>query len=143
MVKRYEVINHTADIGIRVRGRTLKDIFLNAGNGMVALAVASRLATLHSGARSKNIVTASAIDKEQLLVKWLQEIIYLVNSKRLIPVEFNIKSISERSLEGEVVTVPFDSKRDEIKYEIKAVTYHNLAIKKAGGQFEVSVIFDI
>ncbi len=135
------LVDHTADIGIAVSGKTLKQLYLNAARGMVRASLSSRLAHPRR-ARSKNIML-KAVDREQLLVKWLQEILFLVNAKRLVPTGFKILSLTERMLKAQVSYVPFDPERHHVRREFKAATYHGLFIKKSGGQFRTTVIFDI
>ncbi len=135
-----EIIDHTADIGIHVWGKTVQELFINAAEGTMdlVLSYARTLVRLE-----KHKVQIEAVDKEQLLVKWLQEILYLFEIKKEMPINFEISDLSDTSLSAEIGTVPFDPQKCEIKYQIKAVTYHQIAIKKVSGRFEATVIFDI
>lgn len=143
-MKKFEIINHTADIGIRVFGKTLEDLFVNAAFAMSELIVKNPpTPPFVKGGKGGFVVKITAVDKEQLLVKWLSEILYLIDAKNLMPVGFKISEVSDTYLAAAVAVEPFDPAKHKIKRQIKAVTYHGLAIKKAGGQFEVSVIFDI
>lgn len=139
---KFKIIDHTADIGIRVFGRTLEELFVNAAEGMRELVVSGKGDSPFSleGLSPFNI---TALDQNQLLVKWLQEILYLIDAKNLVPVNFAISKITENNLSAKVFTTPFDPKVHEARRQIKAVTYHDLQIKKVRGRFEVSVIFDI
>jgi len=137
----FRLVDHAADIGISVSGKSLKSLFLNAAKGLVHVVFqCSKVPTF----QPKNIeVAVSAIDGDQLLVKWLQEILFLINAKRFIPMGFKILSLTKRMLKAHVSYVPFDPETHEIRRELKAVTYHGLSIKKSGGQFRATVIFDI
>lgn len=165
--KSYEIIDHTADIGIRIRGKTLQELFINAAEGVVNLiaGVASPSTSLppqqrrragrtcfrmrrlarpkgrYSKVATPCPVNLNAVDREQLLVKWLQEILYLFEVKKAIPAGFKILKLSEKTLAAEVVFVPFDPKK--LKYQIKAVTYHKLSVREAPDGWTAEIIFDI
>jgi SHS2 domain-containing protein len=115
------------DISVRVKSRAQ---------------VSSRLAPPHGAAHSKGILV-NAVDKEQLLVRWLQEVIFQMNVKQAVPTGFKIISLAEGTLEAQISYVPFDARIHEFRREVKAATYHGLSMKKSGGQFRAAVIFDI
>ena len=139
-MKGYEVIGHTADIGVKAYGATLKDLFVNAANGMFDILLSANKQPM---AGDKRLIVTYAVDKDQLLVKWLQELLFLYDAKRMVPVKFDIVKMTEKRLSAEVMTVPLDAVGFKMKHQIKAVTYHKVAIKKVDGQFTVTVIFDI
>lgn len=140
--RRIRLINHTADIGIEVLGSSLKELFVSAADGMTGLMVECLGAAAPQRHSSKDIFLKADI-REELLVKWLEEILYFIETKRLVPVSFNIKSIDNNSLSAQIEVVSFDPKIHHPKYQIKAVTYHDLTIKEDGGIFKTRVIFDI
>lgn len=140
---KYKIIGHTADIGITAYGKDLPELFINVALGMMKISVEVFKCLSVEGEESKEVISITAVDREHLLVKWLQELLFLFNSKRLVPRKFKINFISEKSLSAGVCAVPFDTKKFEVRHEIKAVTHHNLSIKKVSGQFNVTVIFDI
>lgn len=137
-----KVVNHTADIGIRVRAETLEKLFVNAAEGMMNL-VLRCLSAYVPKSRKTIEISVKAVDAEQLLVKWLQEILYLFETKRLVPVRFKILNLSDTALSAEVGVEPSNPKVHKIRHQIKAVTYHQLAIKKVDGRYGVTVIFDV
>ena len=138
----YRVIEHTADIGIKVEGSSLKELFLNSAKGMVDLVVDCRIVS-NSQYQSFEKISLKADIKEQLLVKWLEELLYLFEVKNNIPISFNIIDIVDTDLRAEVGIVPLDPEIHRIKYQIKAVTYHNLKIEEKKGLFKTRIIFDI
>lgn len=93
--------------------------------------------------REKTVTIKNAVDREQLLVNWLQELLYIFDAEKLIPCEFDILELSDCCLKAKVSSIPLDLKIHKLKHQIKAVTHHNLAVKRGAGQFDVTVIFDI
>lgn len=77
----YEILEHTADIGIRAWGRTLEEAFANMAMGMMSLIIPEHKLVLE---RDKRRVRASATDLEGLLVSWLEELVYLVDAERFL-----------------------------------------------------------
>ncbi|MGE5594009.1 MAG: archease [Betaproteobacteria bacterium] len=77
----YEILEHTADIGIRAWGRTLEEAFANMAMGMMSLIIPKRGLVLE---RDKRRVEACAADLEGLLVAWLEEFVYLVDAERFL-----------------------------------------------------------
>jgi|GEM_PF-981640 len=77
----YEILEHTADIGVRAWGRTLGEAFANMAMGMMSLIIPEHRLVLE---RDKRRVRASATDLEGLLVAWLEELVYLVDAERFL-----------------------------------------------------------
>lgn len=136
-----EPIEHTADIGMRVWGKDLKDLFENSAQVMFGLLIE------HKGnaicrAEEKEINIA-AVDKESLLHDWLAELLSLYEAKRVVFERFDIKKINEKALKATLYAVPLTCKNHTIKTEIKAVTYHKLFIGGNKGRLKAEVIFDV
>ncbi len=145
-VKNYELIEHTADIGIRVKGKDLKEIFKNAALAMFDIMAEKKPETrpTFGGCPEKpeNIVLEQkAENPEELFVNWLNELLSLSATKELIFNEFKIKKIDEHNLEVEVEGEPIKNYR--VNTEIKAATYHALKIEKSKSGWQAEVIFDV
>lgn len=138
-MKRYEMIDHTADIGIKVFGKDIKEIFSNAGYAMFDIL------TDPKKIEKKEIfnIQVSANNIEELLVKWLDELLYRYETERVIFNEFIIDKISDTEINSTVYGERIDHRRHEIKTEIKNVTYHQLQVKKTDKGWEAQVIFDV
>lgn len=138
-MKRYEQFPHTADIGVRVYGSTLKELFENA-----AFAMFDIVADLE-GLKSETVETfdIKAPDQEQLLVAWLDELLYNFYTKQLIFFKFDIEELTEDSLKAKVLGRPIGANRNRLRTEIKAATYSDLKIKKTDKGYEVEIIFDV
>lgn len=136
---KYIFIDHTADIGIDVFGTTLYELFSNAAFAMFDII------TDISRVEGKNEykVKVCGIDREQLLVNWLSELLYLHEVKNLLFKDFTVTGIHETQLNASLRGEAFIEKKHVIKTEIKAVTYHNLSIIKENRQWRARVIFDL
>jgi len=142
VIQVYKIVDHTADIGVSVTSKNLKGLFVSAAKGMLEVALGGK--TRKARKKTANItVNLSAVDPEQLLVKWLSEVLYLLTVKNQVAIKFEISDISGKSISAELLAVYLSPEDDRLSREIKAVTYHNLAIKKSGGHFKATVIFDI
>jgi len=140
-MEKYRILPHTADGKFQAYGKTLGEAFENA-----ALAMSSLMWDWTKvEPRVRHFVHVRGIDREQLLVKFLGEIVYLFDTKQFllgkvdglrIRPEFEGYSL-EALLGGET-----RSDRYEIYGDVKAVTYHDLKIEECGG-FTVQVVVDM
>jgi SHS2 domain-containing protein len=138
-MKKFEILPHTADIGIRVYGETLKQLFENAGEGTLFLM------REESGINLENEVCfeIEAPFIELLLNKFLNEFIYLFDSKFFIIKEFKIDIFNENYIKGIFFGETFNEKKHKIKYAIKACTLEDMIIEKVDNLYKVDIIFDI
>ncbi len=139
-VKQYELIDHTADIGIRVAGRDLEELFVRAAEAMFDVMVASK-PNLTSSINVPVDVTAHTQD--ELLVKWLQELLYVFDTRHLVLSSFYIDKLTDTALSGVAKGMKFDELRHEVKHQIKAVTYHKLSVEKKSDVWCARIVFDI
>jgi SHS2 domain-containing protein len=132
---------HTADILVAVQGATLKRLFENAGASVFDL-ITDR-ATVRSRARIK--VEAAGLDLENLLVRFLSELLYLQDTRG-----WRFRFCRITSLDREAFTVravaagePFESDRHPRHKEVKAVTYHQIRIVRRAGVWRVRLVIDV
>ncbi|HEY42908.1 MAG TPA: archease [Anaerolineae bacterium] len=131
----YEEIEHTADWALRVRGNNLEELFRNAALGMLQLAGVEP----REGLAQKRLIELQATDSEGLLVTWLEEILFILESEDVTFTEFDLRLEGNTRLTATVQEAPLMN----IKEHIKAVTYHNLRIARMENGFEVTVVFDV
>ncbi|MDD5680803.1 MAG: archease [Candidatus Omnitrophica bacterium] len=137
--RRFEVVDHTADIGIKAYGNTLKELFENAAFGMFNI-----IADLEGIKSSTEVeIKAEAIDKEELLISWLEELLYNFYTKNMIFSEFNITELTDNKLTARVKGRFIGENKNRLKTEIKAATRHELHIDKQGKKYEVGIVFDV
>ena len=138
MKKDFEIVNHTADVGIAAYGANMKQAFTNAAKGLFSLI--TELDDIEEVLHRDIEVTAT--DKESLLVEWLNELIYLFDTENIIFKRFDITELNNRQLKARSYGEKVDRSRHKLKTGVKATTYHMLKVDKGDG-CKVQVIFDI
>jgi len=138
MARRYEVIDHTADIGIAAYGSDLNSLFSNAAVGMLSLMIKTDTMR-HDVTRE---ISLAAEDSEILLVEWLNELLYIIYTEHLVLYRFDI-FIDEGRLTAKCSGQRLEQKSTWFVREIKAATYHNLEITYKEGMYSARIIFDI
>ena len=137
--KPFEVIDHTADIGIVAYGADIKQVFANAALGLFNL-----MADLDGFKENvRREVELSAEDVEILLVEWLNELIYIFDVEHIIFKKFEIEKLTSTEIKARCFGEKIKPRKRKLKREIKAATYHMLKINKEDGGYKVQVIFDI
>lgn len=138
-MKNYELLEHTADLGIKVWGANLKELFINAASAMYEL-----IADIDSVKGVVSIeVKADAQDRDQLLKNWLSELLYHFHVKDILFSEFLIKELDDKKIISVAKGEKIDRARHDLKHEIKAVTFHNLKIEEEDGKLATEIIFDV
>jgi SHS2 domain-containing protein len=137
--KQYSFIEHTADLGIVVRGKDLKDLFETSAMALMSLLVAGN----PKQEPSKSRIIVSADDTDDLMVRWLSEILYLFAGDGEVVTDVNISQLLPTHLEAVIKKVPFDPDRHEIQHEIKAVTYHQISVSEKKDHWEARIILDV
>ena len=101
----YTLLHHTADLAIRIRGADLPDLFENASRSLMHLVLGQELSPEGSPLK----ISLSAQDVEDLMVRWLGEILYLLEGEHLVVTSVNVSFINRSQIKASVRTVPFDS----------------------------------
>jgi SHS2 domain-containing protein len=132
----FEEIEHTADEALRIFGTNLTELFLSAAAGLTHLMAAdvSEIST-----DIEKSIELDAIDAESLLVEWLGELAYWAESEMLVFKKFRIQKATATHLHAKI----FGGKISRLEKHIKAVTYHNLKIKKTSEGLEATIVFDV
>jgi SHS2 domain-containing protein len=139
MKKAFEIIDHTADIGIIAYGTDVEELFSNA-----ALALFSLITELESiEDRLHFKLRVSNKDRDSLLVEWLNELIYFFDAKHLLFNRFGIESLTNNELKAICYGEVFDPMRHKIKRGVKAATYHMLKLEESSGAYKAQIILDI
>ena len=141
-MKEFEILEHTADIGIAAYGKTKREVFINAAKGMFEI-IAGGTKNLKENFYDK--IKLEADNLEGLLFAWLNELLYISETKLVILSKFKIKELSDFQIKAEVEGMKINPPSVKIEKEIKAATYHHLEIKKdeESGLWRAQVIFDI
>jgi SHS2 domain-containing protein len=137
-MKIYEQLDISGDIGLRVWGKTLEELFENAAIGMSGL-ITDTSNIEETGERE---ITLSSDSNEGLLIQWLNELIFLFDAEGFIGKVFKV-SLHDNGLKAKVSGGNFNPEVNESRLLIKAATYHGLSLKKNNSHWEATVIFDI
>jgi len=135
----YELVDHTADLGIRVWANDIKGLFEEAAR--VLFDIITDLSKVEAHLQRQIAVRGSSL--EELMVAWLNELLYLHEVEGLLFCDFSVAEIDEGTVTGVAGGEEFDEGRHSIKTGVKAVTYHQLEIKEQEGRWQAQVIFDI
>ena len=131
----YAVVEHTADIALRVYGGTLEELFANAATGMFA-----QMVTLDRVVPAlQRRVVVEGDDNEALLVAWLSELLYLRDVHGEAYSRFQVCFVAPEHLEGVAegsVWTAFDR-------PVKAVTFHGLKVEQDRGSWQATIVFDV
>ena len=139
MKKTYHLIDHTADFGIQVFGTDSRELFTNAA--LALFDVITEMDELN-GDDSCDI-TSSGEDWSDLMINWLREILYLWNGREMLVKSVQVLSLSEHNISAKIYFDAYLPDRHTIKTEIKAVTYHQIQVKRSPSGWKAQIIFDI
>jgi SHS2 domain-containing protein len=134
----FQIIDHTADAGIRVTAVSLEGLFEVAALALSELITRVELITY----RVERTFQLAENDLETLLVSWLQELLYLFDTEGLIFGRFQVK-LEDGRLEAIAWGEPFDPGVHPLKTEVKAVTYHQLELVRTASGWQTQLIFDV
>ncbi|MGB2705845.1 MAG: archease [Candidatus Omnitrophota bacterium] len=138
-MKRYEQLPHTADIAVRVYGKDLRELFMNA-----AFAMFDIIADLEGLKESVSVdVELKAASREELLVAWLDELLYNFYTKGIIFFRFDIAFLNGEKISAKARGRHVGENKNRLKTEIKAATYHDLNIRDSDGGLSVDIVFDV
>ena len=139
----YEIFDHTADLGIRVRAGSLNELFADAARGLFAVMVAN----LDAVQLVEEVVFEFHADNlEDLLHYWLDELLYTFHGRRLVLAEFEVQVSPVGTPIGLTATArgePIDPSRHEIDDEVKAITWHALRVEQLAEGWLAEVIVDV
>jgi SHS2 domain-containing protein len=131
-----QIVEHTADWALRVTGADLAELFGRAAVGMARLLAGDLAAVPLECERS---VAMAAPDAESLLVDWLGELAYWAEREGLVFPDVRLEYVGATELAGTVR----GGRAPELQKHIKAVTYHDLAIRETGRGLQVTIVFDV
>jgi SHS2 domain-containing protein len=138
---RSETFEHTADLGLRIFATDLPDLFRTAGEALFDVIVANR-----SDVRvvETELVSLTAESIEDLLVQWLNELIFRCETRHRLYTQFDV-TLDEncRRLDATIGGEPIDRGRHVLDHEVKAATRHELSLRQVDGGLVAEVIVDI
>ncbi|MEN6373338.1 MAG: archease [Smithella sp.] len=144
-MKKYKLIDHTADIGCEIFGKTKKELFANSVVALFELMLGRRTfsETNETTELETKSLTVEGIDLEDLFINFLREILYLFNGEGWVVVDCQPLQVTNKHIVAQLTGEPYIGTRHQMKMEIKAVTYHGLSVKKTKTGWVGRVIYDI
>jgi SHS2 domain-containing protein len=134
----FEVVDHTADLALVARGRTLSELCENAARGLFTQ-IADLSQERPPGERTE--IRLAAAEQEELLLGWLRELLFLQETEHCVFTDFSVRVEGRYRLVGSAQRGALLA--DEPLTVVKAVTYHDLRIVQVHGRWEVKVVFDL
>ena len=139
MKRGFEILDHTADVGIVAYGRDIEELFCNA-----ALALFSLITEPESIQEKSHLNLKVSSDKrDSLLVAWMNELIYCFDTKHFLFNRFDIESLTQNELKATCHGEDFDPMKHKIKRGVKAATYHMLRLDRNNDGYKARIILDI
>lgn len=135
-MKKFEILEHTADLRIRAFGTAKEELF---GNALLGLASVQKEKLPEGGEKITEKIQIESADPTALLVDFLSEALTRSQINKAVFYAVKFSKFSDTALEGEIEGV----KIAEFDEDVKAATYHGAEIVKKGDLYEVVVIYDI
>jgi SHS2 domain-containing protein len=135
----HETFEHTADLGLRVRAASEEELFAEAALGLFSMIVPDLNTVQPTQARQFTIVGR---DRDYLLFDWLNELLYVFDTERLLLSQFDVR-LSDQGLAATARGESYDPQRHRLDHEVKAITYHGLRVEHDGDGWLAEVIVDI
>jgi SHS2 domain-containing protein len=135
----WRVFDHRADLGLAVYGADCSSLFANA-----ARALFSQITDRRRIKASQSIAVAlEGADWPDLMVKWLRELLYLFNGKAMVMRSVRIDQILAFELRARLQAEAFDPRRHNVNKEIKAVTFHQIAVRQTPDGWQARIVLDL
>lgn len=138
----YTFVDHTADIAVDIRGKSLSELFTAS-----AYAWLEAITEQSTNSCETKIISLSDENLEVLLVSFISELNFFFQSDNWIMSSIQKIDIDRKddfwNLSAVVLGGNFDRNKFKLKSEIKAVTYHQMKIKEVDGEFSTRIVFDI
>ena len=136
---KFELLEHTADVGVIGKGSTMAEAFENAAYGMFSI-----VADLDKYTPTTTKVVHAVGDEDVVLLeRFLSQLILLFEVDGLLPLDFEITEISFGRLTCWVSVCPVSDDIEWIGPTIKAVTYHQMAVENRNSEWFAQAIFDV
>ena len=138
-MRQFEVLDISGDVGIRAFGTSKEELFIHALRGMYSL-----ISDPGSVREKRSLeITLERGSVEDLLVSWLNEMVFHFDTSGFIAKNIELIDFSETKIRAVLSGEDFDPRRHESRLLVKAATYHKLRIEKVRGRWEADIIFDI
>ena len=137
--KKYRLTTRQSELAVKVTGGSQADLFANSAFALFD--VMSDMEQIEIKERMP--LEVEGTDRDDLLVNWMRELLYLYQGSGYLLKEFVIREVKDTSVKAEVCGEKIDPDRHEIKQEITAVAYHQSRMTKTGNQWTAQLIFEV
>lgn len=138
MTKFYRILEHTADIGFEAYGATEEEALENSAYALVSIITNPEQIKPE---KTKSIAI-SADDREQMLIRYLNEILYVIDGESFVPAQVKVKRSGETTLYADLYG-ELRSDELETRTDVKAITYHQLEFRRSDKGYTIRVFVDI
>jgi len=135
----FEILEHPADVGFRAWGNSLQEVFGNCAQALLSIILDS--SEVDGSERWE--ITAEGSDLDSLLVNWLNEVLYYVDTRRMVFKSFAIRFNEPAKLSCEASGEKRRPDKHPVRVSVKAVTYHQLRLFKTGERWTAEVFVDV
>jgi SHS2 domain-containing protein len=136
---KYRLTRRQSELAVRVTGNSQADLFANS-----AFALFDVMADVDKIEVKERInLEVEGTDRDDLMVNWMRELLYLYQGSGYLLREFNIGEVKDTIVKAEVCGEKIDPDRHEVKQEIGAVAFHKSRMEKTGNQWTAQVIFEL
>jgi len=137
--KRYRITTRQSELAVRVLGNSQVDLFANSAFALFDVMTDVTKVDI----KDRIPVEVEGTDRDDLMVNWMSELLYLYQGSGYLLKEFHIREAKDRLVKAEVCGEKIDPDRHEINQEIRGVAYHQSRIQKTGDQWTAQLIFEI
>lgn len=135
----FRILEHPSDMGIEASGGDLGEAFRQAALGLISIVVdASSVGLL-----VQKVISVQGSDAENLLVRWLSEILYLYDGEDYLSGGIEILKMSPTAVTAKLHGEFLNEQKHRLKMDVKAVTYHQLSVSQGPEGTTVRVFLDI
>jgi SHS2 domain-containing protein len=142
MERKFEYLEHTADVKFKAYGNSLEEAFASAAeamfNAMLDISAVS--------SKCEIAINLEAESLEDLLYDWLSELLYQFDANYIIFGKFEVSKIAEIDgkflIEARVFGEQIDLKKHKFHLQVKAVTFHDMQIKRSNNHWIIQVLLD-
>lgn len=134
--RRHRWVAHTSEVQLQIEAESLGDLAAEAGRALGLLLLRGVPADPSGPVRTLEV---TSVDREALLVDWLNEILFVAETARWVPVEFEVLESSNTHLKATALGVQVE----DAPSIVKAATFHGLKVEEADGGWQAEVIFDV
>jgi SHS2 domain-containing protein len=138
MLAGYEVLEHTAEVELKVHAPTWPSLLAEAGRALSARLWGGQVAPPRAQGTWRHLDLESA-DRDALLVDWLNELLYHAEAEWWVPVEFVVEEASETKLSARVRGVPVAA----APAAVKAATLYGVGVAPGPAGLEATVVLDV